>query len=89
MLLRGLPPDSGTWKQTNWTIQDELQARTVENIDYWGWVAACQHGGGNIVPRPEPFWHPDRPGMRPPEAKPKTNDPAAIAAFFAQHMNPN
>lgn len=89
VLLRGLPPESLTWRQGTWTLRDELMARTVENIDYWGWVAACQHGGGDIVPRPEPFWHPDRPGSEPPAATPKVNDPQVIARFFAQHMNPN
>jgi hypothetical protein len=91
VLLRGLPRDqSNAWRDGNWTQQDELHARLIESIDFWGWTAAVIAGAGNIVPKPRPVWHPDR-TMPDTDPVPRqvANDPAEIARFFARHVNPN
>lgn len=88
MLLRGLPRTSMTWRNGNWSQQDELLARLIESVDFWGWISACQHGAGKVVPKPEPVWHPDRPGSEP-QHRPATTDPREINRFFRQFLNPN
>lgn len=86
MLLRGLPPDSNVWRNGYWTQQDELLARVIEAVDWWGWVSAYQRGGSKAFPKPPgPVTHPDRPGIEPPEP-PATKNPVEIARFFATHL---
>lgn len=66
-LVRGLPPDSATFRQDRpgWTQQDEWMAQLVESIDHWGalqfFLAPNRKKNAKPPPPQRLFKHPDRP----------------------------
>lgn len=84
--MTGLPADAASWRDGNWSQQDELLARLIENVDRWGRYAAAQRGARRSeLPDPEWIVHPDRPGFE--VSKKPAASASEIGRFFARHMN--
>jgi len=82
-LVRGLPPDSATWRQEHgWGHQEELLASLLELTDAWG-RALAQLLGGRVQGKPLRIQRPgEQREQAEPESPPVETDPNAIARFF-------
>lgn len=79
--MKGLPPESATWrKEAGWTDNEELLASLIETIDGWSRIHAVVMGAQpSKLPRKI---HIPRPGDEREEPK-KAVSIGQLAAFFA------
>lgn len=77
-------------QRSSWTFERELAAVSLERAEMWASLQSqlLERGLGlrlkKGVPGPMVVHHDDRPAGRAAGARPKTNDPAEIAAFFTR-----
>lgn len=86
VLVQGLPREAVLWREENaWTSQDELLAALVELTDIASRRVVLALGG-KFPPGDKPI-HIERPSRE--VERRVTDDPAAIAAWFAAHPGTN
>lgn len=87
-LLRGLPEEAATWRGNIWTLRDEMTAKTLEGIDWWGRHIAGALGmkdAGKSQPMQLVVAEARTAAIAPPKPKVETN-PDVIQAFFAKTL---
>jgi hypothetical protein len=87
VLVKGLPPEAGVWRQHSFPPTEELLVQLLERQDEWArsHLQALLHHKKVAVP---PHFHIMRPGEQEqtPASRVET-DPVKIAAFFRQHLS--
>ena len=71
VMIQGLPANAAVWRKENaWSPRDELQALSVERLEYWG-RRLYEAAGGKVrgeelrIPRPGEVTVPRKTGINP------------------------